>query len=595
MFALANAREAFSQNLSAGIFSMERGEFAAALKLFDKATAIDRTDLSPYVLRAKCHMLADPPAIKQALAEATKVVKMKPNDATGYIIAWNTLAKAKSYETAFKLIRIGMHMVLRKDPQRQYIEAIHDALMRKLPESVTSGNNWKRVRLHRDDDSSPTQSPKRNLGMFGQYKLPNELVHTIFAYLPLQYLGRGQHVCKAWSNYIQGDTMLWSKVHLCGSHINNSVMEMVAKRSRSQLRSFSLSSTKVTTAGIRKIIATRPKQLLDVILARCPHIDHSVIADICKVFGKTLTRLSLIMQNLTDQSLNIIFTRCNQLVRLDVTGNNKITDAGFKSWPASSPLKSLSAVLCKSLSGHAWSTEYPNLIELDMSSTLFDLRSFGKLTVFPALQMLFLVDVNLNPIATIGSDIQLTLPTAAKVITSTTLVKLTHFAMTQNSVLDDETLETIALANLNLTHVFLTCSISLTDVGVSSLQCCKELKNLILNTVVKITDVSLKAILSACSKLEWLSVNDCPGVTDVSLDAIVDKGENLVRLHVSNCNGITGYGILKLHKKAGRPLKELIMNCLATVSNDTIRSFQQKGVYVEGNMRPVKIKVPGYK
>ena len=34
-------------------------------------------------------------------------------------MAWDALSKVKHYETAFKLIRIGMNKVSPKDPQRQ--------------------------------------------------------------------------------------------------------------------------------------------------------------------------------------------------------------------------------------------------------------------------------------------------------------------------------------------------------------------------------------------------------------------------------------------------------------------------------------------
>ncbi|TPX39668.1 hypothetical protein SeLEV6574_g07067 [Synchytrium endobioticum] len=581
-----NVREAFSQFISAGMFSMQRSDFSAAIKLFDKATTVDSQDLSPYVLRAKCHMLADPPAVDKALAEADKVVKMKPSDATGYVIAWNSLSKLKHYETAFKLIRIGMSKVSPQDPQRQYIEEIYDLLRHKLPESVTGGARAKRPKVN--DATAPPKTPGRKDGMFGQYQLPNELVHIIFAYLPFRNLGRGLGVCKAWSNYIQKDTMLWTKIDLRGSNINNSVIEMVSKRARSQLRSFILNGTKVNNNGMKKIIAARPTQLSQVIFERCSYIDDTTVINVCKVFGNTLTRLSLIKQDITDSCLAIVLTKCTSLLYLDISDNAKVTDAGFKSWPATSCLMALKASGCIRLPGHVWSTEYLNLKELDMSSTSFDLSSIRKLIAFPMLKTLKVTGVDLSAMAV--QNAELTLSGVVKEVTKSTLVNLTHLAITRQPSLDDETLQAIASTNKALTYVIISMCVELTDAGLYSLINCKELKNLAVDRCIRVTDAGIKTVLAQCNKLENLDISDIPGVSDVTLDAIVQDGESLTSLNVSNCQELSGHGILKLHKKIGRPLKALIMNCLATVSNDTIRSFQNVGVKVQGNLNPVKVK-----
>ncbi|TPX38240.1 hypothetical protein SmJEL517_g00215 [Synchytrium microbalum] len=582
-----------AQNINAGVFAMGRDNITQAIEFFDKAVALDPSNLLSYIHRADCYMKINPPAIDLALGEADTVVTMKPSDSTGYIIAWNALSKLKHYETAFKLIRIGKAKVVMTDPQREYIDEIYDLLVKKLPESVTKGAQPRKPKPSVEPTAKPAAPAiVTNAEMFGDRNLPNELVHNIFAYLPFRQLGKVVRVCKVWATFIHRDTMLWTKIDLTGPKVNNNVIDTVSKRARSQLRSLALERSKVNNTGMKKIITARPSQLSTIVFTANTHITDVTVIDICKVFGKTLTKLTVSSQNINDQCSEAIFTKCTALAFLDISDNPKLTDAGLAAWPATSPLRVLKVNSCYGLAFHAWAAPaYPALKELDVSQTSFNLRSLQKLTVFPELKTIDLSGTDLRPLQ--GGLI--TLGRTIKDLTNTSLRNLTHFAIQYDPLFDDEALKYIAEANTKLKYVKILSASSISDAGVRSLSNCQELESLALPNCARVTDSSVVDIVCSCQNLQSLDIGGNSSITDKTLDAIVEHGNTLTTLVVSSCIGLTGFGILKLHKKAGNPIKNLNLMFLPTVSNDTIRSFQAKNVNVQGNLSYSKFKVKGFK
>ena len=100
---------------------------------------------------------------------------------------------------------------------------------------------------------------------------------------------------------------------------------------------------------------------------------------------------------------------------------------------------------------------------------------------------------------------------------------------------------------LELKELNLSDCINITDAGISKIgEGCAQLQSLNLDECIEVTDVGITKIGEGCLQLRKLNLEDCSQVTDVGISKIGEGCLQLQELHLSSCNKVTDVGISKI-------------------------------------------------
>ncbi|ONK78694.1 uncharacterized protein A4U43_C02F21460 [Asparagus officinalis] len=275
------------------------------------------------------------------------------------------------------------------------------------------------------------------------------------------------------------------------------------------LNNLKLDGSQVSASSL-KAIGLNCKNLIDISLSKCRGVDDEGISELVKnctdlrtidltcchlVMDKAMSAIASHCKNLeclrlesctllTEKGMDCIGTRCSNLKELDLTDCN-MNDAALKFLSRCSKLMVLKLGLCSGISNEGLahvSSNCRNLRELDLYRC---------------------------------------------------------------SRINDDGLASLAISCKKLKKLNICYCNEITDKGLKHLSSLKELQDLEMRSLYKVTSLGITAIAMGCISLTELDVKKCYSVDDMAMSALAQYSPNLRQINISYCP-ITFIGLWKL-------------------------------------------------
>ncbi|KAK1370721.1 F-box/LRR-repeat protein 3 [Heracleum sosnowskyi] len=297
-------------------------------------------------------------------------------------------------------------------------------------------------------------------------------------------------------------------IRMDGARVSDHILQVIASNCK-LLVDIGFSKCKgVTDFGISQLVLGCFKlKILD--LTCCDELSNraiAAIADSCR----NLMCLKIESCNLlTEKSFESLGSRSSLLEELDVTDCCGVNDEGLKHISKCSKLKSFKLGHCTNISDKGLSdiaSNCSNILELD----LYRCKGVG-----------------------------------------------------------DEGLAALATGCKKLKKLNLSYCIQITDKGMQCVGCLKELSELDMRNLTRVTSAGFSSVASGCIKLAELDMKNCKNITDSGFLALSYHSKNLIQINLSYCR-ISDVGLYNLMGNLTRLQDAKLLN----LSNVTMNGFE---------------------
>ncbi|KAJ3190988.1 hypothetical protein HK101_008192 [Irineochytrium annulatum] len=503
------------------------------------------------VLELRSHILFKMRKFDEALADAQKMVKLKPESARGYLRAGKVFRARNIQEAALKVYKLAHKKVAKGDPEYHVVEKYFNELSKDLG-LPTNAKRRKETLIPEPTQPASATDPQRPPEPVLQplvvqttiADLPNELLGSVLSYLKVPQLFHLSAVNRRFATVLRGASELWRNLDFTrqATIITDRGLLTALRNGGSNVRNLRLDGcSNITDAAVRQLPKLAPR-IVELALTSNGRVQQHIIT--AALTGlKDLAVLRMDSTRLRDHGVQAVLGPATKLRSLTAR-NCELTAEAFEADAAAQPVKSMTSLAlaeCALIDNRAVSAiarRLPNLQELE-------LRACNLLT-----------SACLQSIAALEHLRYLALPA---------------FDRARGNGMDAGLGEIVATCGASLRYVGLGGSIALTDAGVAMLaSSCPNLQGIDLSKCPHVTDASMLSLRSSCAKLKKLDVRGCNRLTDVGLCGLFEgckfietlylsgiqsltseplkllarKAKYLRELHVANCPNVTGSGIL---------------------------------------------------
>ncbi|CAH1783301.1 unnamed protein product [Owenia fusiformis] len=348
--------------------------------------------------------------------------------------------------------------------------------------------------------------------------LPRKVAVKIFSYVDIADLARCACVCRSWKVITQANS-LWSTLDL--SRVRNRITDKVAKRLLNKCRPYLVhlnvrccpNLTKTTFVSISEC-----RNIQDLNLSECPGLTDEtlkIVAEGCTI----VLYLNLSHTQITDAALRTIAKNCINIQYLSLAFCKKFTDRGLYYLSTGKGCK--------------------KLLYLDLSACMqITPEGFKK----AAEGCSNIHSLMLNEFNTLNDSCVLAMTEHCH--------KLKYVSFLGSPYLTDESFK--ALGNhKKLQTIKIDANQKITDASFKHIgKLCSDLKHLYLVDCQRITDMTLKSLIS-CRNLTVINLADCVRITDTGVRYIVDApcGPKLQEFNLTNCIRVGDIAIVNIHKR----------------------------------------------